>query len=190
MNRDNRTNRLAYMCARKQCEIFDAPRVPSAQDVVDNRNAVRMCVLIAMLNSFMYDLRDALEGAGMFKHRVKRDVLRVHDVVGVTHGKLSHIVGPSSSKASKQYNSLMDVCVEDVDDAVLIDDAVEKYHNICLSLCRLVGTYNDKLRSRYKFIPAEEFKKLASILGSVDITDDNIDFIVDSNITIKYTNED
>lgn len=185
---DNKNTRLARMCAMKQYEVCNAPRIPSERDKVDNRNAVRMCVLIAMLNSAMYDLRYALDDEGMFKHKIKRDVCRVHDAVCVTHSQLSKIIGPSYSKAAKQYNSLMDVCVEDVNNAVLIEDAVEKQYNICLSLCRLVGTYNDKLKSRYRFIPAAEFSKLESILKDADISvDDNIDFIVDSNITIKYS---
>lgn len=185
---DNRNIKLARMCAKKQAKMCNTPRVPSERDKVDNRNAVRMCVLIAMLNSTMYDLRFALEDAGMFKHKIKRDVCRVHDAICVTHDQLSKIIGPSSSKAGKQYNSLMDVCVEDVNNAVLIEDAVEKQYNICLSLCRLVGTYNDKLKSRYRFIPAAEFSKLGSILKDANISvDDNIDFIVDSNITIKYS---
>lgn len=188
MNRDNKTNRLAYMCARKQVDACNTPRKPSAQDVVDNRNAVRMCVLIAMLNSTMWDLRFTLDDAGMFKHKIKRDVVRVHDAICTAHNQLSKIVGPSSSKASKQYNSLMDVCVEDVNNAILIEDAIEKQYNICLSLCRLVGTYNAKLKSRYRFIPADEFVKFEAILKGANIAiDDNIDFIVDSNITIKYS---
>lgn len=161
---------------------------PSAQDVIDNRNAVRMCVLIAMLNSTMWDLRSTLEEAGLFRHRIKRDVTRVHDFVNSTHASLSKIIGPSKTRASKQYNSLMDVCVEDVNDAVLIEDAVEKQYNICLSLCRLVCAYNAKLRSKYHFIPAEKFHKLEVLLKGLNISlDDNIDFIVDSNITIKYS---
>jgi hypothetical protein len=184
----NREKMLARMCARKQVEICNTPRVPSDRDRVDNRNAVRMCVLIAMLNSAMYDLRCALDDGGMFKHKIKRDVCRVHDAVCVTHSQLSKIIGPSYSKAAKQYNSLMDVCVEDVNNAVLIDDPVEKQYNICVSLCRLVGAYNDKLKSRYRFIPAAEFSKLESILKGANISvDDNIDFIVDSNITIRYS---
>ena len=170
-------NKCARVCVRK----------PSAQDVIDNRNAVRMCVLIAMLNSTMWDLRSTLEDAGLFKHKLKRDVTRVHEFVNSTHASLSKIIGPSMTLAGKQYNSLMDVCVEDVNNAILIEDAVEKQYNICLSLCRLVGTYDDKMKSRYGFIPSKEFKKLASILSDVDVVDDNIDFIVDSNITIKYS---
>lgn len=186
LNTMRREDLLKIRCARKQCEINNAPRVPNAQDEADNRNAVRMCVLIAMLNSFLYDLELAFEAAGLMKHKTKRDVTRVHDFVNTTHSQLSRIVGPSMTRASKQYNSLMDVCVEDVDNAVLIEDDAEKYHNICLSLCRLVTTYNNKLKSRYRFIPAKEFEKLASILGEINIADDNIDFIVDSNITIRY----
>lgn len=183
----NSVNTLARMCARKQFEVCSTPGVPSERDKVDNRNAVRMCVLIAMLNSAMYDLEDVIEERGMWRFDVKYHISRAHDEVLKAHGVLSKIVGPSQAKASKQYNALMDVCLEDVNKSILIEDELEKQYNICVSLCRLVGAYNDKLRSRYKFIPAERISKLLSHFESVPVTDDNIDFIVDSNITIKYS---
>lgn len=184
---DNRNTRLARMCARKQVDICNAPRVPSERDKVDNRNAVRMCVLIAMLNSAMYDLETVLEDAGMWARDIKYNVSRAHDEVMKAHGALSKIMGSSQTKASKQYNALMDVCLDDVNKSVYIENAVEKQCNICLALCRLVGVYNDKLRSRYKFIPAEHIARLTRNLEVIPTTDDNIDFIVDSNITIKYS---
>lgn len=184
---DNRNTRLARMCAKKQVEMCDAPRVPSESDVIDNRNAVRMCVLIAMLNSAMYDLEWVLDERGMWRFDVKHHISRAHDEVLKAHSALSKIMGSSQTKAAKQYNALMDVCLEDVNKSVLIKDELEKRYNICVSLCRLVGVYNDKLRSRYKFIPAERISKLLSHFESVPVTDDNIDFIVDSNITIKYS---
>lgn len=186
---DNKNTRLARMCARKQYEICSAPRVPSERDKVDNRNAVRMCVLIAMLNSAMYDLEGALTDAGMWRFDVKHHITRAHEEVTNAHSVLSKIMGSSMTKASKQYNALMDVCLDDVNKSILIEDELEKQYNICVSLCRLVGVYNDKLRSRYKFIPAERISKLLSHFESVHATDDNIDFIVDSNITIKYEHE-
>lgn len=175
------------MCARKQVDICSTPRVPSERDKVDNRNAVRMCVLIAMLNSAMCDLETVLEDAGMWARDIKYNVSRAHDEVMKAHGALSKIMGTSQTKASKQYNALMDVCLDDVNKSIYIEDGVEKQCNICLSLCRLVGVYNDKLRSRYKFIPAERIARLTRNLEVIPITDDNIDFIVDSNITIKYS---
>ena len=175
------------MCAMKQSDICNTPRVPSERDKVDNRNAVRMCVLIAMLNSAMYDLEAVLEDAGMWARDIKYNVTRAHDEVLKAHGGLSKIMGSSQTKASKQYNALMDVCLEDVNKSIYIEDDVEKQFNICLSLCRLVGVYNDKLRSRYKFIPAERIARLTRNLGVIPATDDNIDFIVDSNITIRYS---
>lgn len=184
----DRTRLLARMCARRQVELSEAPRVPSERDKMDNRNAVRMCVLIAMLNSAMYDLEDALTCAGMWRFDVKYHVTRAHAEVNSAHAALSKIMGSSMTKASKQYNALMEVCLDDVNESVLITDRLEKQYNICVSLCRLVGTYNNKLRSRYKFIPAERISKLLSHFESVPVKDDNIDFIVDSNITIKYEN--
>lgn len=184
---DNSKTRLARMCAKKQVEIYNTPRVPSERDKVDNRNAVRMCVLIAMLNSAMCDLETVLEDAGMWARDIKYNVSRAHDEVMKAHGALSKIMGTSQTKASKQYNALMDVCLDDVNKSVYIENAVEKQCNICLSLCRLVGVYNDKLRSRYKFIPAERIVRLTRNLGVIPTIDDNIDFIVDSNITIKYS---
>ena len=186
---DNKNTRLARMCARKQYEICNAPRVPSERDKVDNRNAVRMCVLIAMLNSAMYDLEGIIEERGLWRFDVKYHISHAHDEVLKAHGALSKIMGSSQTKASKQYNALMDVCLDDVNKSILIEDELEKQYNICVSLCRLVGVYNDKLRSRYKFIPAERISKLLSHFESVPVTDDNIDFIVDSNITIKYEHE-
>lgn len=184
---DNRDIRLARMCAKKQYEICNTPRVPSERDKIDNRNAVRMCVLIAMLNSAMYDLEWVLDDRGMWRYDVKHHISRAHEEVIKAHGALSKIMGSSQTKASKQYNALMDVCLEDVNKSILIKDELEKRYNICVSLCRLVGVYNDKLRSRYKFIPAERISKLLSHFESIPVTDDNIDFIVDSNITIKYS---
>lgn len=184
----DRTRVLARMCARRQVELIEAPRVPGERDKVDNRNAVRMCVLIAMLNSAMYDLEGALTDAGMWRFDVKHHITRAHDEVINAHRVLSKIMGSSMTKASKQYNALMDVCLEDVNNAILIEDALEKQFNICLSLCRLVGTYNNKLRSRYKFIPAERITKLCSHFESVPLRDEHIDFIVDANIKIKYEN--
>lgn len=186
---DNKNTRLARMCARKQYEICSAPRVPSERDKADNRNAVRMCVLIAMLNSAMYDLEEVIEERGLWRFDVKYHISHAHDEVLKAHGALSKIMGSSQTKASKQYNALMDVCLDDVNKSILIEDELEKQYNICVSLCRLVGVYNDKLRSRYKFIPAERISKLLSHFESVPVTDDNIDFIVDSNITIKYEHE-
>lgn len=184
---NNRNTRLARMCAMKQSEICNTPRVPSERDKADNRNAVRMCVLIAMLNSAMYDLETVLEDAGMWARDIKYNVTRAHDEVMKAHGGLSKIMGSSQTKASKQYNALMDVCLDDVNKSIYIEDAVEKQCNICLSLCRLVGVYNDKLRSRYKYIPAERIARLTRNLEVIPTIDDNIDFIVDSNITIKYS---
>lgn len=184
----DRTRVLARMCARKQVELSEAPRVPTEADKVDNRNAVRMCVLIAMLNSAMYDLEWILDERGMWRYDVKYHITRAHEEVNNAHRVLSKIMGPSMTKASKQYNALMDVCLDDVNKSVLITDRLEKQYNICVSLCRLVGVYNNKLHSRYKFIPAERISKLLSHFESVPVTDDNIDFIVDSNITIKYEN--
>lgn len=186
LNTMRREDLLKIRCARKQCEINNTPRVPNKQDEADNRNAVRMCVLIAMLNSAMYDLEDVIEERGMWRFDVKYHISRAHDEVLKAHGALSKIMGPSQTKASKQYNALMDVCLEDVNKSILIQDGLEKQYNICVSLCRLVGVYNDKLRSRYKFIPAERISKLLSHFESIPVTDDNIDFIVDSNITIRY----
>lgn len=184
---DNRNIKLARMCAKKQSDICSTPRVPSERDKIDNRNAVRMCVLIAMLNSAMYDLEMVLEDAGMWARDIKYNVSRAHDEVMRAHGGLSKIMGPSQTKASKQYNALMDVCLDDVNNSVYIENAVEKQYNICLSLCRLVGVYNNKLRSRYKYIPADRIAGLTRNLMVIPTTDDNIDFIVDSNITIKYS---
>lgn len=184
---DNRNIKLARMCAKKQADICSTPRVPSERDKVDNRNAVRMCVLIAMLNSAMYDLEGVLEDAGLWGRNIKYNITRAHDEVLKAHGALSKMMGSSQTKASKQYNALMDVCLDDVNKSVLIEDDVEKQYNICVSLCRLVGTYNDKLRSRYRFIPAERITKLTRNLEVIPAVDDNIDFIVDSNITIKYS---
>lgn len=184
---ENRNTRLARMCAMKQANMCNTPRVPSERDKVDNRNAVRMCVLIAMLNSAMYDLEWILDERDMWRFDVKYHISRAHDEVLKAHAALSKIMGPSQTKASKQYNALMDVCLEDVNKSVLIQDTLEKQYNICVSLCRLVGVYNDKLRSRYKFIPAERISKLISHFESIPVTDDKIDFIVDSNITIKYS---
>lgn len=177
---------LARMCAKKQVELSEMPRVPSESDKVDNRNAVRMCVLIAMLNSAMYDLEDALTDAGMWRFDVRCHFTRAHEEVNNAHRALSKMMGSSQTKASKQYNALMDLCLEDVNNAILIEDAVEKQFNICLSLCRLVGTYNNKLRSRYKFIPAERIAKLCAHFESIPLKDEHIDFIVDANIKIKY----
>lgn len=179
---------LAYRCACAQARKDASPRVPTEADVIDNRNAVRMCVLIAMLNSAMYDFEAALTDAGMWRFDVKHHITRAHEEVNNAHGVLSKIMGSSMTKASKQYNALMDVCLEDVDASILIEDAVSKYYNICLSLCRLVGVYNNKLRSRYKFIPAERIAKLCSHFESVSLKDEHIDFIVDANIKIKYEN--
>lgn len=176
------------MCAYAQARKNLLPRVPSERDVVDNRNAVRMCVLIAMLNSAMYDLEGVLEDAGMWRFDVKWHFTRAHDEVINAHRALSGIMGSSQTKASKQYNALMEVCLEDVNNAILIEDALEKQFNICLSLCRLVGTYNNKLRSRYKFIPAERIAKLCAHFESIPLKDERIDFIVDANIKIKYEN--
>lgn len=184
---DNRKARLARMCAMKQMGMCNTPRVPSERDRADNRNAVRMCVLIAMLNSAMYDLEWVLDERGMWRYDVKYHITRAHAEVNSAHAALSKIMGSSMTKASKQYNALMDVCLDDVNKSVLITDRLEKQYNICVSLCRLVGVYNDKLRSRYKFIPAERISKLLSHFEFVPVTDDNIDFIVDSNITIKYS---
>lgn len=184
---DNRNIRLARMCAKKQMDICNTPRVPSERDKIDNRNAVRMCVLIAMLNSAMYDLEWVLEDAGMWARDIKYNVTRAHDEVMKAHSTLSKMMGTSQTKASKQYNALMDVCLEDVNKSIYIKDNVEKQCNICLSLCRLVGVYNNKLRSRYRFIPAERIVGLTRNLMVIPTTDDNIDFIVDSNITIKYS---
>lgn len=179
--------RLARMCAYTQACKNLLPRVPSERDDVDNRNAVRMCVLIAMLNSAMYDLEGALTDAGMWRFDVKYHITRAHAEINSAHALLSKIMGSSMTKASKQYNALMEVCLEDVDASVLIEDAASKYYNICLSLCRLVGAYNDKLRTRYKYIPAERIAKLCSYFESIPLTDEHIDFIVDSNIKIKYS---
>lgn len=184
---DNRNTKLARMCAKKQMDVCSAPRIPSERDKIDNRNAVRMCVLIAMLNSAMYDLEEVLDDAGMWARDIKYNVTRAHDEVMKAHGGLSKIMGPSQTKASKQYNALMDVCLEDVNNSIYIENDVEKQCNICLSLCRLVGVYNNKLRSRYKYIPAERIARLTRNLEVIPTTDDNIDFIVDSNITIKYS---
>lgn len=178
---------LARMCARKQAILRCTPRIPnSVRDDIDNRHAVRMSVLIAMLNSSLYDLRDVLEDAGLLKTNVKYNVLRAHDVVTSAHARLSRIIGKGNSLASRQYNSLMDVCVEDVNNAILIKDPVEKQYNICISLCRLVKKYYDTIKLDYGFIPATEVAGLVKLLNVIDVPDDNIDFIVDSNITIKY----
>ena len=184
----DRTRVLARMCARRQVELCDVPRVPTERDKDDNKNAVRMCVLIAMLNSAMYDLEDALTNAGMWRFDVKYHITRAHAEVNSAHAVLSKMMGSSMTKASKQYNALMDVCLDDVNNAILIEDALDKQFNICLSLCRLVGTYNNKLRSRYKFIPAERITKLCSHFESIPLKDERIDFIVDANIKIKYEN--
>lgn len=184
----DRNRVLARMCAKKQVELSEAPRVPTERDKVDNRNAVRMCVLIAMLNSAMYDLEWILDERGMWRFDVKYHISRAHEEVNNAHMALSKIMGSSMTKASKQYNALMDLCLEDVNKSVLITDRLEKQYNICISLCRLVGVYNDKLRSRYKFIPAERIAKLCAHFESIPLKDEHIDFIVDANIKIKYEN--
>ena len=117
---------------------------PSKEAIeVYEKNARRLFIYVACLNSAMVDFETELRNVNMFRHSLKRDFNRVSALVE----KISQAFYKSMQKVfgqecCREYNSCMEYASSKIDERLFLNQP-EKAYSIVMSLIRLTLKANN-----------------------------------------------
>lgn len=138
------------------------------------KNARRLFIYVACLNSAMIDFSTELQKANMFRHGLKRDFNRVSSLVEKSSQALfrgMHKV--FGDKACREYNNCMEYASKKIDNRLYLAQP-EKAYSIVMSLIRLTLKANDGVLYQQSYILGLEhaFKMLQCGLNDyhLDVT--------------------
>lgn len=116
------------------------------------KNARRLFIYVACLNSAMVDFEEELRKANMFRHGLKRDFNRVSSLVEKSSQALfrgMHKV--FGDKACREYNNCMEYASKKIDNRLYLVQP-EKAYSIVMSLIRLTLKANDGVLYKQSYI--------------------------------------
>lgn len=105
--------------------------------------AISTMVYTAVLNSFLYNLYDAIV-ADVKNPQVELPMIsRIHKDAGFAHNAIYKVFDGNYPGFGYYYNAELDKAVEAIERSVLISGGA-KYYNIVLALLRITKDFNDK----------------------------------------------
>lgn len=156
--------------------------VPTEKEKRLNERAVRMLTFVACLNYAMIDLETDLKMAGKLQNeKQRRYFYMAWRIAGEAHQKAYKMLVSVNSRVGYEYNDELDKTYAKIEECVLLDGAERSYSIVC-ALCRLIGSLNKELGSRYYFAPAAPIARIPNIMDVQGIEDKKIDRIIDVNI--------
>ena len=156
--------------------------VPTEEEKRLTFRAVRMLNFVACLNFAMYDLESDLKMAGKLQNQKQcRYFYMARRIASNAHQTAYKMLTTVSNKVGYEYNKALDDTWEKIDECILLD-APERSYSIVCALCRLIGSLNKELGSRYYFAPANPIARIPNIMDIQGIEDKEIDRIIDINV--------
>jgi len=161
-------------------------KVPTADDKRLNDLAVRMILFVACLNYAMYDLETDLKAAGKLQNQKQRRYFYMaRRIAGNAHQTAYKMLVAVDNGVGREYNKAFDLTWKKIEDCILLDGPERSYSIVC-ALCRLIGSLNKELGSRYYFAPAGPISRIPRIMDVQGIEDKGIDRIIDMNVDINH----
>lgn len=157
-------------------------KVPTEEEKRLNERAVRMLTFVACLNYAMIDLEDDLKMAKKLRDQKQcRYFYMARRIAGDAHQTAYKMLMSVNNKVCYEYNKAMDDAWAKIEKCVLLEGLERSYSIVC-ALCRLIGSLNKELGSRYYFAPAEPIARIPRIMDVKGIEDKGIDKIIDINV--------
>jgi hypothetical protein len=166
----------------RRTAYFNATRRPKVVDEVDeryNKMAVQLFLMIRCMDYAMVDFGNALEDAGMLRHKAKRDFSLASKATLQVHCRVCSFFKELYPEQLRVFNDCGDRIYMAMDSDMKLSD-VERSYNLMLCLGRLIKQRIALLESRYDFREAEILTKLPDRFSYLGIKDYGLDAIVKS----------
>ena len=134
--------------------------------------------LIGVLHSTMYDLIDAMQNAGIYRHRAKLDVNTALEYTERLHGVCYDVVASVDKQTARSYNDCYQALEGEISEAVLIAEPLIRTYSIAMALCRLIIKINETQMGRFRLPMIEVVKNAQKRLEMLPLKDEGIDCIV------------
>ena len=141
--------------------------------------------LIGVLHTTMYDLIDAMQNAGIYRHRAKVDVNNALEYTERLHGVCYDVVASVDKQTARSYNDCYQALEGEISEAVLIAEPLIRTYSIAMALCRLIIKINETQMGRFKLPMIEVVKNAQKRLNALSIEDKCIDVIIDNVVERK-----
>ena len=116
------------------------------------KNARRLFIYVACLNSAMIDFETELRKANMFRHGLKRDFNRVSSLIEkASQALFKGMHKYFGDEACREYNNCMEYASEKIDDRLFFAQP-EKSYSIVMSLIRLTLKANNGVLYKQSYI--------------------------------------
>lgn len=140
--------------------------------------AEALLLFFAALNIAISDVREELEGAGYYRHEVKRNLNAAERLIFQSYSKLyRHIQTAENQFGRKAYDEWMLRVSDAIDDCILLQPPKRSY-NIAVALARLVANLNDGM-GRFVVAEALPMKHIVTYLERIKVVEDHhIDMII------------
>lgn len=157
---------------------------PEEQDRYTARLGV-ILELIGVLHSTLYDLIDAMDGAGILRHRAKVDVQTALDYAERLHGICFKVVQGKDEKVARSYNDCYEQMERDIAEAVLVAEPLVRYYSIATALCRIIIRINDTQMGRFRLPMISFVENAQKRLKNLAIDDKGIDVVIEGALRQK-----
>ena len=143
------------------------------------KNARRLFIYVACLNSAMIDFGTELQKANMFRHELKRNFNRVSKLIEKSSSALYNAMhNVFGAEVCREYNNCMEYASEKIDSRLYLEQP-ERSYSVVMSLIRLTLKANNGVLYKQDYILGLEhgFKML-----QCGLKDYHIDVVIEQAI--------
>lgn len=174
--------RTAWMNVQR--EEHPEKRPGQERDRKDLITAMYMLAYIGAINMALYDLRDELTDAGLYRHALKAQINRIMAVVGHANGCANEILQlVNNGQRVRQYADMYEYAYNKVQAHICLE-APERAYNIVRALTRLFCKAYDAVGRRTRHTYLGDAATVLKRLNIPQITDHNVDVIIERNVQI------
>ena len=175
--------RTAWMNVQR--EEHPEKRPEQERDRKDLNTAMYMLAYLGAVNMALYDLRDALTDAGLYRHALKRQLNRTIQVVGHANGMAYEILQlVNNGECVRQYADMYEYAYYKVQKHIAIEEEPKRSYNIVRALTRLFCKAYDAVGRRTNHTYLGDAAEVLKRLDIPQIPDHNVDVIIERNVQI------
>ena len=145
-----------------------------------------MLAYLGAIDMALYDLKEALEDNGLFRHKLKYDFNRVADVVAKANGLANAILkAVNNGERVRQYADMYEYAYNATQNSILIkENPTNRSYSIVRALSRLFIEAYNKVGVRTNHIYLRDVAKILPLIDVPQFTDHNIDCIISKAVQI------
>lgn len=168
-------------------EMNPSLRPPKPTDRQELVTAMYMLAYLGAIDMALIDLEEELTIAGLYRHALKRDLNRIHKIVGDANGYASDILkAVNNGTRVNQYVDMFEYAYNKVQKCIRLDDKpLDRAYSIVKALSRLFTEAYIRVGAKTNHRYLGNVSKVLAKFEIQQLTDYNLDCIISKNVVIS-----